>query len=246
MAGDWIKMRVDLADDPAVIVLSDRHNLDPDTVVGKMHRLWSWADKHTVDGNAPGVTLAFVDRYLGVKGFAKTLQSVHWLAHENGVLSIPDFDKHNGHSAKKRCLSAERQAKHKKRSGNASSVTTALPTEEKRRVFITPALGDDDISWIMEKAKGITAKIGDCRTDRNRRLVLGACAMVRGGVDESWLDRAVSATREANPEKTFAYLQTVLQTTGESLGFDTRANIDLFDPKSVAKRPALVLETQSC
>jgi hypothetical protein len=133
MAGDWIKMRVDLADDPAVIAIGEQFGLDTDHVVGKLHRLWSWADKHTVDGNAVGVTYSWLDRYLGVTGFGESLEEVGWLDHDGAVLTIPKFERHNGESSKKRALSAKRVASFKQRTANAKSVTSALPREEKSR-----------------------------------------------------------------------------------------------------------------
>jgi hypothetical protein len=36
MAGEWLKMRHDLADDPAVIRLADIVQLDDDAVIGKV------------------------------------------------------------------------------------------------------------------------------------------------------------------------------------------------------------------
>jgi len=60
MAGDWIKMRMDLPDDPAVIGITERTGLDGDTVVGKLFRVWSWANRQTIDGNASGVTEAWL------------------------------------------------------------------------------------------------------------------------------------------------------------------------------------------
>lgn len=154
MAGDWIKMRTDLADDPAVIVLSESCGLDPDTVVGKLHRLWSWADKHTADGNAVGVTYAFLDRYLSVPGFAEIMEQVGWLTTDGAVLTIPNFDKHNGQSAKKRCLTAQRKAKCVERKGNARSVTKTFPREEKRRDSNTPLppLSENRLSEPLAKA----------------------------------------------------------------------------------------------
>ena len=126
MAGDWIKMRTDLAGDPAVVAIAEATGLDEDHVVGKLHRLWSWADKHTHDGNARSVTYSWVDRYLGVQNFAMAMEESGWLSHDGGTLSIPNFNSHNGQSAKARALTA-------KRVSNARSVTSALPREEKRR-----------------------------------------------------------------------------------------------------------------
>jgi hypothetical protein len=131
MAGDWIKMRVDLADDPAVIALVDKTGLDDDHVVGKLHRLWSWADRQTIDGNAVSVTKAWLDRYLEHSGFAEALVGVGWLVVEPDGLRFPNFDRHNGQTAKARALTAKRVAKCRASKSNGVSVTGPLP--EKRR-----------------------------------------------------------------------------------------------------------------
>jgi hypothetical protein len=61
MAGDWIKMRVDLPNDPAVIAISVATGLDEYAVVGRLHKLWSWADSQSRDGHAASVTEKWVD-----------------------------------------------------------------------------------------------------------------------------------------------------------------------------------------
>lgn len=134
MAGDWIKMRSDLATDPAVIAIAAKTGLDEFGVVGRLHSLWAWADSQTLDGNAVGVTESFLDRYLGVTGMARAMVSVGWLEVNSCGLRIPHFDRHNGQTAKARALTAKRVAKFKDQKGNGYSVTEALPREEKRRV----------------------------------------------------------------------------------------------------------------
>lgn len=126
MAGDWIKMRTDLRDDPAVISVAAAIGVEEDLVVGKLHRLWSWVDRHTTDGNAHGVTENWIDRYLGVAGFAHELVNVGWLDVFQDRIVIPHFDRHNGQSSKRRALTAKRVAHFKVTRG-------ALPREEKRR-----------------------------------------------------------------------------------------------------------------
>lgn len=147
MAGDWIKMRTDLATDPAVIAIADDTGLDEDSVVGKLHRLWSWADQQTEDGNARGnakgnargVTEKWIDRYLGAQGFARAMASAGWLEIYDDGIVFPDFQKHNGQTGKRRALTAKRVATCKAKKGNAignAEVTQeALPREEKRRVI---------------------------------------------------------------------------------------------------------------
>ena len=128
MAGDWIKMRHDLADDPAVIAIASRLKIDDrDTVVGKLHKLWSWFDRHTPDGNAHSVTETFFDALVCVTGFSRALELVGWLKICDDVISMPNFERHLSKSAKHRALGNERV----KRFRNGVGVTKALP--EKRR-----------------------------------------------------------------------------------------------------------------
>ena len=129
MAGDWIKMTCGLENDPAVIALCSALDMDGDAIIGKLYRLWTWADQHLEDGNAPGVTDSWVDRYLGVSGIAEVLVSIHWLSHNGTGIVIPDFDKHMGQSAKRRALTSRRVAKHR---SNAPTVTRVEKSREEK------------------------------------------------------------------------------------------------------------------
>jgi len=122
MAGDWIKMRVDLADDPSVIGIAVALDCSEFEVVGMLHRFWSWADAQSVNGHATSVTKEWIDRYVQRTGFAEALGKAGWLKEEKGGISIPNFDRHNGQSAKKRVLDAQRQRKRRK-TCHAESVT---------------------------------------------------------------------------------------------------------------------------
>lgn len=136
MAGDWIKMRTNLADDPAVIGIADALNLDEDTVVGKLHRLWSWADSQSRDGHAASVTKKWVDRYVRADGFADAMISVGWMIVDKSGVTLPNFDRHNGKTAKTRALSSDRQSR--KRHGDVTDGSRDerdknVTREEKRR-----------------------------------------------------------------------------------------------------------------
>lgn len=124
MAGDWIKMRTDLADDPSVVAIAEATGLDEDHVVGKLHRLWSWADKHTRDGVAQSVSMKWVDRYLCCDGFAVAMVEAGWLGQDGNHLTFPNFDVHNGQSSKRRAEGALRVREHRKRSCNDSVTQT--------------------------------------------------------------------------------------------------------------------------
>jgi len=139
MAGEWMKMECDTPEKPEVLALTAALGwTDPDVTVGKLFRLWRWFDKHTIDGNAAGVTLALLDAQVGVTGFCEKMIAVGWLESDASGVRLPKFDRHNGTTAKARSQTAKRVAAHKANAkgngtGNAPTVTGALPREEKRR-----------------------------------------------------------------------------------------------------------------
>ena len=111
MAGDYIIMRLDLEDDPDVIVISTTCGIEIDAVIGKLHRLWSWADKHTRDGYVRGILSHWIDTKVNCVGFFDALVSVGWMReNKDGVLFVA-FDKHNGKNAKSRADGRKRQSK---------------------------------------------------------------------------------------------------------------------------------------
>lgn len=136
MAGEWLKFEKATLDKPEVFAIAARLGIDPDAVVGKLIRVWSWFDTHTVDGNAAGVTPELLDRIAGATGFVTAMHESGWVVVAEGGVSLPNFDRHNGETAKKRALTAKRVAYHRAKGNagsNAGSVTPALAREEKRR-----------------------------------------------------------------------------------------------------------------
>ena len=139
MAGDWIKFETSTSDKPEVWAIATQLSIDPDAVVGKLLRIWTWFDQHSEKGNAPIVTKALLDRRVGVTGFVTSMIEVGWMDETDGVLTVPNFVRHNGQTAKNRALTAKRVSDYKKSNasgnakGNAPIVTGALPKEEKRR-----------------------------------------------------------------------------------------------------------------
>ena len=133
MAGDWIKLEIATPDKPEIDQISDYLGIDHDAVLGKLVRLWIWADQQSVDGNALSVTKKMIGRITFNADFADALISCGWLSGEDGRFTIPNFERHNGKSAKSRALTNRRVSKSRK--CNGASVTEAyqkaLP--EKRR-----------------------------------------------------------------------------------------------------------------
>lgn len=137
----WIPMRTDLEDDPAVIAIAATVGLPEDHVVGKLHRLWSWANEQTRNGNARGVTENWIDNKVRCAGFARAMSAQGWLSVTERGVSFPKFDSWNSQSAKERAVTARRVAKHRSRKSNATTVTRRVPTEENRRVLAAAAGG---------------------------------------------------------------------------------------------------------
>lgn len=183
MAGDWIKMEVSTPDKPEVFAITAKMGWDdPDLTVGKLFRVWRWFDQQTVDGNARGVTAALLDRIAGVTGFANAMKSVGWLTENEGGLSLPNFEKHCGKTAKKRAQTANRVAEHRANAGsscsnaggNAPSVTSALAREEKRREEEKPMSGKPD----PDSPQGLLAYL-NAKTGRRYRPVDTNLALIR-------------------------------------------------------------------
>jgi hypothetical protein len=111
MAGDWIKMRCNLDTDPAVFQMAAALEMDELAVVGRLWKVWAWADQHVADCNAVSVTTNVLDRITTTPGFAEAMRKVGWLEGREGALSFPHFDRHNGQTAKKRALTKNRVEK---------------------------------------------------------------------------------------------------------------------------------------
>lgn len=155
MASNWIKVEVITPDKPEIFLISEKLNIDPDMVLGKLIRLWVWADQQIAicndvsvteaeqverKGNSSVLSKIAIDRIAFMPGFADALISAGWLVQDGDGLYFNNFEKHNGKSSKNRALTNDRVNKSRdlkrksKQKGNAESVTgadqKALPEEE--------------------------------------------------------------------------------------------------------------------
>lgn len=198
MAGDWIKLAVDLPEKPEVWQIAGMVGIDADSVVGKLVKVWRWFDAHTEDGNAHSVTYALVDHIAGATGFGEAMALAGWLEQSGTILRIPNFSRHNGKTAKNRALTAKRVASHKSKSNADTSnevthcaLATALPREEKRReekAATVVALTVDLPDWIDREAwDGFAAMRKRERhplTDRAAKLIVRELTKFRDeGID---------------------------------------------------------------
>lgn len=114
MAGEWIAMRIDLADDEAVIGIACKLGIDVDLVVGKLHRLWAWANGQLSDGQTR-VSIKWINERLGCPDFAEAMIDEGWLkVTQKGSLIFPNFERWNLASAKRRLQDTRRKSKTRK------------------------------------------------------------------------------------------------------------------------------------
>jgi hypothetical protein len=146
MAGDWIKMRTNLWDDPRVTRLCDDTAQAEGMIIGALYWLWSTADQHTENGFMPGLTLHSIDRKTCINGFGLALCKIGWLIDQADGVLLVNFGDHNGSSAKKRCQTAKRVGNHRATNAsktpnqsncNALSVMDTLPKEEEDKSITT-------------------------------------------------------------------------------------------------------------
>ena len=190
MAENWIAIDHTTPTKPEVltIALTMDPPLSADDVVGKLVRLWIWADQNTYSGdetcNGVSVTETLIDHVVGVSGFASSLQNVGWLVISDAGCSFPKFGDHNGRTAKTRKQTKRRVQNHRKNAGestpkattktgasnnearNVPSVTTALPQEqEQEQKYSRPTrFAESD----MQTAHFVWKLIQDMQPDRTR------------------------------------------------------------------------------
>jgi len=161
MAGDWIKLEVVTPDKPEVSRIATSLSIDHDAALGKLVRVWIWADLQTIDGNAVGVTKSAIDRIAYMPGFADAMISVGWISGDDEALCLVGFDKHNGKGAKKRALTNQRVADHRKNatlngSGcNAGSVNESVTRDREENIESKELANDESLTSEPKPSKKV-------------------------------------------------------------------------------------------
>ena len=146
MAGDWIKMRTGLLNDPKAKALADAwerserfehdwsagalgecyvaRNALRFAVTGALHAVWSSVNEHGNDGFVSGAKLDWINDIVGIGDFAGAMKSVGWVEETKGGLSFPKFDRNNTCGAERQ----KRYRENKKRTSDASRNDNASVT----------------------------------------------------------------------------------------------------------------------
>jgi len=141
MAGDWIKMRIDLQSHPKVVRILSATASDKFRAIGGLHAVWSVFDTHSEDGVLHGYTPETMDHIIGWPGFSNALIAINWLVWDGQeTLSMPEFTEHNGKSGKRRAEDQKRKKNGRQsvRNSSAEEPDKKWTREEKRREELTP------------------------------------------------------------------------------------------------------------
>lgn len=146
MAGDWIKMRIDLQSHPKIVRILSATDADKFRVIGGLHAVWSVFDTHSVDGVLPGYTPKALDHVIGWPGFSAAMIDVGWLSFRDAEgLAMPEFGEHNGQSAKRRAEDQKRKRDGRNRpqsvrkvSGESADTNGTREREEKEKIEAIP------------------------------------------------------------------------------------------------------------
>jgi hypothetical protein len=177
VAGEWIKVRTNLWDDPRIGQLCELTDQGEAAVIGGLYWLWATADEHSADGLLQGMTIRTIDRKTGVPGLGKALVTIGWLTEGEHGVTVARFDEHNGASAKQRAQTAKRVSNHKANAKvtqaalpeTGDAVTDALPREDKKEELKTPHTpqggqpGEQDESPKRKAAISLQTFLAECK-----------------------------------------------------------------------------------
>jgi hypothetical protein len=170
MAGDWIKFRKTLLKDGRVRIVSRTCHASTVTVVGALVTLWCLADDHADEnGELHGYTKDDINTEVGLEGFCESLPD-DWIDINGEWVKLPDYQEHNGATAKKRAQDQQRQKRHRTVTDVSRTDRDKNATrEEKRREennrgdkptikkFIPPSL-QEVITYCAERGKGVDSQ----------------------------------------------------------------------------------------
>lgn len=129
----WIKVEQSLHEKTEVFQMATELHMSRPATIGHLIIFWSWADKNTADGTLVA-TREIID-CLTTEGFSNALINAGWLdfTDDGTIAHIPNYDRHNGSSAKGRAMTADRVRKHRNKKAVSVRNATSVSREEKIR-----------------------------------------------------------------------------------------------------------------
>ena len=196
MAGDWIKIEKATMDKPEVFEMAEYLKIDPDAIAGKLMRVWGWFDDHSEDGSATVTVRALLDRLTGVTGFTDSMEAVGWLLIESGQMRLPNFNRHNGQTAKNRCSTNRRMAKSRTKENKCDDSTVTNVTADRNKC---------DDSTVTNVTTGRNKNRNQRREEKRRvkKEAIASCPASPDVLAELWAG-SPKASRERSSHKQVA------------------------------------------
>lgn len=152
MAGDWIPMRLDLCDDPAVLEMADILDQPEEYVVGCLHKVWSWASRNCHDGTVTGVTKMSLSRAVKLPEAVSAMLAVGWLVEGKGpdgrpFINFPKWENWLSKSAKARLQNSMNQ----RNARQLKALEDQTPELKRLGLVTNPSLSDRDKTVTTEE-----------------------------------------------------------------------------------------------
>ena len=116
----WIKVKNHTPDKAELRHIEHRCQISKAEAFLAFFRVFVWLDEQTDDGHVEYFTEGDADEIAGLAGFGTALAEVRWITFGPTGAVVANWDRHNGKSAKRRCLDAERKRAVRKQSGQAA------------------------------------------------------------------------------------------------------------------------------
>ena len=105
----WIKVETHTPDKAELRHIARRCQCGKAEAFLAFFRLFVWLDEQTDDGHVEFFTAADADEIAGLAVFGEALEEVRWLKFGPSGALVANWERHNGKSAKRRCVEAERK-----------------------------------------------------------------------------------------------------------------------------------------
>jgi 5-methylcytosine-specific restriction endonuclease McrA len=132
----WIKLEHATPDKPEVWEMAAILGIDPDAVLGKVIRIWIWADMNSLDGEELRIPDAGINRVAQQERMAEAMRSVGWLS-GSGNVTFPNFLRHNSQSAKTRVTALSRQC-HSRVTRKVESLSQQVTAKDGKSIIPRP------------------------------------------------------------------------------------------------------------
>jgi uncharacterized phage protein (TIGR02220 family) len=160
MAGDWIKIRHALPRSGKVVRIMSACDADKLRTIGGLVSAILLFDEQTDDGFLDGYTLKTFDETIGMAGLGAALcnEKVGWMEENEDGLTLLEWDKHNGTSAKRRLNDAERK--------RVSRAQESCPQNVQKKTDISrTASGPEKRREEIEKREDVRYELSSSRTN---------------------------------------------------------------------------------